>query len=87
MLIIQICVGSSCHIKGSEEIVRLLQSAVEEYKLEDDVVLTGSFCIGKCNRTGVTVKINDDVYVGINKDNFKEFFNEHILGAIKGEGK
>jgi NADH:ubiquinone oxidoreductase subunit E len=87
MLIIQICVGSSCHIKGSEEIVRLLQSAVEEYKLEDDVVLTGSFCIGKCNRTGVTVQINDDVYVGINKDNFKEFFNEHILGAIKGEGK
>lgn len=87
MLIIQICVGSSCHIKGSEEIVRLLQSAVEEYKLEDDVVLTGSFCIGKCNRTGVTIQINDDVYVGINKDNFKEFFNEHILGAIKGEGK
>ena len=87
MLKITVCIGSSCHIKGSEEIVRLLQSAVEEYKLEDDVVLTGSFCIGKCNRTGVTVQINDDVYVGINKDNFKEFFNEHILGAIKGEGK
>lgn len=85
MLIIQICVGSSCHLKGSPEIVELLQKAVEEYHLEDDVVLTGSFCIGKCNRVGVTVQVNDDVYVGITRDNFKEFFNEHILKVIEAE--
>ena len=28
-MIIQVCVGSSCHIKGSPEIVALLQKAVE----------------------------------------------------------
>jgi NADH:ubiquinone oxidoreductase subunit E len=85
MLIVQICVGSSCHLKGSQEIVELLQKAVEEYKLEDDVVLAGSFCIGKCNRTGVTVQVNDDVHVGITRDNFKEFFENNILDALQKE--
>ena len=87
MLIIQICVGSSCHLKGSQDIVELLQTAVAEHHLEDDVVLTGSFCIGKCNRVGVTVQVNDDVHVGITRDNFREFFNEHVLKAIEEERK
>ena len=85
MLIVQICVGSSCHIKGSADIVELLQKAVEEYHLEDDVTLTGSFCIGRCNRVGVTVQVNDDIHVGITRENFKEFFTEHILTPIQNE--
>ena len=64
-MIIQICVGSSCHIKGSAEIVELLQKAVSEYKLDDEVTLAGSFCIGKCNRVGVTVQIDDDIHTGV----------------------
>lgn len=83
MLFVQICVGSSCHLKGSHEIVELLQKAVEEHHIEDEVVLSGSFCIGKCNRQGVTVQINDDVHVGVTRENFRDFFNQHILGAIK----
>ena len=82
MLIVQVCVGSSCHLKGSQDIVEMLQAAIEEHHIEDDVVLTGSFCIGQCNRVGVTVQVNDDVHVGITRENFKEFFNTHVLGAI-----
>lgn len=78
-MIIQVCVGSSCHIKGSPEIVELLQKNIAEYGLENDITLAGSFCIGKCNRIGVTVQIDDEVHIGITKDNFKEFFNENIL--------
>ena len=74
-MIVQICVGSSCYIKGSSELVQLLQKAVEEYKLEQDVTLAGSFCIGKCNREGVTIQVDDCIHTGITKDNFKEFFN------------
>ncbi len=81
MVIVQVCVGSSCHLKGSAEIVELLQKAVEEHHLEDEVVLAGSFCIGKCNRVGVTVQVNDEVHVGITRENFKEFFNNNILNA------
>ena len=82
MLIVQICVGSSCHLKGSQEIVELLESAVKEHHIEDDVVLSGSFCIGQCNRVGVTIQVNDDIHVGITRENFKEFFKTHILDAI-----
>ena len=85
MLIVQVCVGSSCHLKGSADIVELLQKAVEEYRIEDDVTLVGSFCIGKCNRVGVTVQVNDDVYVGITRENFREFFTEHIWKPIEHE--
>ncbi len=87
MLFVQVCVGSSCHLKGSQDIVELLQEAIAENGLEDDVVLSGSFCIGKCNRVGVTVQVNDDVHVGITRDNFREFFLKNILEVIKNEGK
>ena len=87
MLIVQVCVGSSCHLKGSGEIVELLESAINEHGIEDDVVLTGSFCIGKCNRVGVTVQVNDDIHVGITTENFREFFNKNILEVIKNERK
>ena len=84
-MIIQICVGSSCHLKGSPEIVELLQKAVEEYRLEDEITLAGSFCIGKCNLVGVTVQIDDDIHVGITKENFKEFFKENVLDKLRKE--
>ena len=85
MLIVQICVGSSCHLKGSPEIVELLQKAVSDYHLEDEVTLAGSFCIGKCNRVGVTVQIDDDIHVGVTKENFKEFFQENVLDKLGKE--
>jgi NADH:ubiquinone oxidoreductase subunit E len=85
MLFVQICVGSSCHLKGSADIVELFERSIEEHHLEDEIVLSGSFCIGKCNRVGVTVQINDDIHVGVTKENFKEFFNEHVLKVIEKE--
>lgn len=86
-MIIQICVGSSCHLKGSPEIVELLNKAVEEHHLENEITLTGSFCIGKCNRTGVTVQVDDEIHVGVTRENFREFFNDKVLSLIENERK
>ena len=68
---IKICVGSSCHLKGSPEIVELMQRSVEEHGISDKVTLSGSFCIGKCNRVGVTVQIDEEIHTGITKENFR----------------
>lgn len=84
---IQICVGSSCHIKGSSEIVALLQEAVTANELSEMITLSGSFCTGKCNRVGVTVLVNDEVYTGITPENFKEFFTDKVLAVIERERK
>lgn len=83
MIIIQICVGSSCHLKGSEDIIELLKQAIAAHHLEDDVTLAGSFCAGKCNRVGVTVTVDDDVYTGITKEGFSEFFENAVLSKIR----
>lgn len=85
-MIIQICVGSSCHLKGSEEIVKLFQKAVSEYRLENEVTLAGSFCTGKCNRVGVTVTIDDDTYTGITPEDFDVFFRDKVLEKLKSKG-
>ena len=85
MLFVEVCVGSSCHLKGAPEIVELLQKNIAENHLEDDIVLAGSFCAGKCNRVGVTVTVDDNVYTGITTESFKEFFTDKILTPILNE--
>ena len=84
-MVVQVCVGSSCHLKGSEEIVSLLQNAIAEHDLENEIALVGSFCIGKCNRNGVTVQVDDEIHVGVTKEGFKEFFSTHILAKKESE--
>ena len=81
-MIIQICVGSSCHIKGSAQIVELLQKAVAEYHLETEVTLAGSFCTGQCNRVGVTVQVDEEIHTGVTPQNFPEFLREHVLAKL-----
>ena len=51
-----ICIGSSCHLKGSRQIVEELQYLVKENNLEDKVELGGTFCMGNCvNGVNVTM--------------------------------
>lgn len=86
-MIIQICVGSSCHIRGSEKIVELLQEAVKRDNLEREITLAGSFCTGMCNRVGVTIQVNDDIHTGIVPENFNEFYNGVVMKALEEERK
>ena len=79
---IQICVGSSCHLKGSEQVVDLFQKAIEERNLTDKITLAGSFCIGRCNREGVTVQIDDEIITGVTPETFDRFFEKEILQKL-----
>ncbi|MDO5296945.1 MAG: (2Fe-2S) ferredoxin domain-containing protein [bacterium] len=81
-MLVQVCVGSSCHLKGSEEVVELMQKAVAEHKLEDKITLAGSFCIGKCNRIGVTIQVGDKTVTGVTKESFADFFAKEILEPL-----
>ena len=83
MLIIQVCVGSSCHLKGAPEIIELLQKAIAEHGLEEEVILMGNFCMGKCNRIGVTIQVEDDIFTGVTKVGFQKCFEENVLTRIE----
>ncbi|CDF00918.1 MAG: (2Fe-2S) ferredoxin domain-containing protein [Ruminococcus sp.] len=77
---VTVCIGSSCHIKGSRQVVEQLQYLIHENNLSDKVELTGTFCMGKCQQ-GVCVSV-DDKFFSVSPENVKDFFNENIAAAV-----
>ncbi|MBQ7636021.1 MAG: (2Fe-2S) ferredoxin domain-containing protein [Lachnospiraceae bacterium] len=82
-MFVEICVGSSCHLKGAPRIVELLQDRIEKNKLENEIVLTGAFCSGRCNRVGVTITVGEEVYTGITPEGLGEFWEKTIVPALE----
>ena len=77
---ITVCIGSSCHIKGSRRVVEQLQNLIKQNNLEDKVELCGTFCLGKCQK-GVCVTVDDEFY-SVLPETVKEFFVENILNKL-----
>ncbi len=76
-----ICIGSSCHLKGSRQIVERLQALVKEHNLEDKVELGGTFCMGDCvNGVNVTV---DDVRHSVSPETVDAFFEKEVLAKVQ----
>ncbi len=88
MIFVEICVGSSCHLKGSAKIVEKFQKHIADANLDNEIILSGSFCLGRCNREGVTISIGDgtvsEIYTGITPEGFNTFWNEQILARLNG---
>ena len=80
MLKITVCIGSSCHIKGSRQVVEQLQYLIAENKLGDKVELGGTFCMGKCQQ-GVCVTVNDTFH-SVSPENVEEFFAKEVLAKV-----
>ena len=79
---ITICVGSSCHIRGSHAFIDYLQKAIAAHQIEEQVVLKASFCIGYCSE-GINIKIDDERVVVSGLDDLKEIFEKRIVPAVK----
>lgn len=77
---ITVCIGSSCHIKGSRQVVEQLQYLIRENNLDDNVELSGTFCMGKCQQ-GVCVTV-DDKFFSVKPDTVKDFFSENVLAKV-----
>ena len=77
---VTICIGSSCHIKGSRQIVEGLQTLIKENNLEDKVELGGTFCLGKCQQ-GVCVTVDDEFH-SVTPETVGEFFKNEIAEKV-----
>ena len=75
-----VCIGSSCHIKGSRQVVEALQRLVGENKLDDKVELLGTFCMGECQK-GVCVTV-DGEFFSVSPDTVEDFFKDSILAKL-----
>ena len=78
---ITVCVGSSCHLKGSHQVVERLQELITKNNLKDQVELLGTFCIGKC-QLGVCVTVDDEFH-SVSPDNVDAFFETVVLKKLK----
>ena len=78
---ITICIGSSCHLKGSRQVVEKLQALVKENHLEDKVELGGTFCMGDCVN-GVNVTVDGEKH-SVSPDTAEEFFQKEILAKVQ----
>ncbi len=77
---VTVCIGSSCHIKGSRQIVEKLQDLISENSLGDKVELAGTFCMGECQK-GVCVTV-DDAFHSVTPDTVEEFFENEIKAKV-----
>lgn len=75
-----ICIGSSCHLKGSRQIVEQLKELVAEHHLEEKVVLKGAFCMGNCTN-GACVELDGKLY-SLLPENTKDFFEIEIRNSL-----
>lgn len=80
MMKITVCIGSSCHIKGSRQVVEGLQSLIEKNGIGEKVTLGGTFCLGKCQQ-GVCVMV-DDSFHSVSPETLDEFFNNEVLAKV-----
>ena len=80
MIKITVCIGSSCHIKGSRQVVEQLQYLIAENNVGDKVELGGTFCMGNCQK-GVCVTVNDEFF-SVTPETVGEFFSNAVLAKV-----
>ena len=77
---ITVCIGSSCHIKGSRQVVGQLQKLIAENNLGDKVELGGTFCMGNCQK-GVCVTVDNDFF-SVTPDTVEAFFEQNVKAKV-----
>ncbi len=77
---VTVCIGSSCHIKGSRLVVEQLQNLISKDDLKEKIDLGGTFCMGNC-QNGVCVTIDDKVF-SVSPDTVDTFYKNEILPKV-----
>ncbi len=80
MIKITVCIGSSCHIKGSRQVVEGLQNLIAQNDLAQKVELGGTFCMGQC-QAGVCVTV-DETFYSVTPETVEEFFKTAVLAKV-----
>ena len=83
MISIQVCVGSSCHLKGAHDVVQAFKREISSRKLDQEVFLTGAFCLGRCI-DGVSIKIDDELILGVTPESVPEIFLNIVVSVLGG---
>lgn len=83
MVVVEICIGSSCYVKGSSDVVTELNKMIKENGWEEKIELKGSFCMKSCQeKTGLGIRINGKKLTGVTLMNAKEVLKAELEAAL-----
>lgn len=82
MVTIVICVGSSCYVRGSDQVAEKLEALIEKEGLKGQVELMGAFCMEQCSM-GVSVRVGEQVYRGVRPEDVESLFYDQIVPQVR----
>jgi NADH:ubiquinone oxidoreductase subunit E len=81
MVEMSVCIGSSCHLNGSYNVIQSFQQLIEEYSLHEKLEFKAYFCMKQCQNKGVSVTL-DGVNYRVDPESARQFFKETVLMKI-----
>ncbi|MCE5281758.1 MAG: (2Fe-2S) ferredoxin domain-containing protein [Deltaproteobacteria bacterium] len=84
MLKVTICVGSSCNLRGSDDLATTIQRLIEKENLEGRVDIVGAFCMDVCSK-GISVRVGERQFSGIRPEEAEDFFYREIMGSVEAD--
>lgn len=82
MIEINVCIGTSCHLNGSYNVIQTFRQQLEERSLHNKINLKSAFCMKECQNKGVSVNVDGECYQ-INPMEAVEFFQSTILKKLE----
>lgn len=77
-MVLSVCVGSSCHLKGSYDVIEKFKALIDKYDAASRIELRACFCLNRCSH-GVSVKAGDAYILDVSPQNAEEKFVNEIL--------
>jgi NADH-quinone oxidoreductase subunit G len=83
---VAVCVGTSCYLKGSYNILQKLLKMAKDYAVEDRLSIGATFCLERCVK-GPNIRVNEEIVSGVGEENLKEIFENIILVRLREGGE
>jgi NADH:ubiquinone oxidoreductase subunit E len=84
-MIVTVCVGSSCHVKGARDIIARFNDFLASEALADKVELKGTFCMERCGE-GINWKIDDETFSSSSVEEAVEVLRSKVEGLLREKG-
>lgn len=78
---LRICVGTSCHLNGANNILMTFRHLIEEYSLHEKVELSAMFCAKTCSNKDVAVSFDNETY-RVEAADARQFFLNTVLSKV-----
>ena len=81
---VTVCVGSSCHIRGSRAVLKRFAEIIRDENLENEVALVGSFCMERCGES-MNWKFDDEEISSTSVEEAEETLRSKLAEAEKDD--